>query len=186
MSPAISLDPSRVVRLERWEARAFHVVPCPFRVDLPLDMSGCIVAALQDAMRAGHRRTPGGAILASDRSAVPRDDTGAARALRNGAIYVQVDPTHDDPALQWLDGDLLARSLSPSGGGLRGEVDELLRWSNELGHDVESFFVGFAPGEGPRSFRAVRLLAHLADGPIVETFEVQSTRRYVTRAGAAF
>lgn len=178
MEIAVAQDPTRVVRLERWTSKAFHVVPCRFGVDLPLDMSGCIVAALQDTMQAGHRRLPGGLVLASDRS------VGTDRSLRNGAIFVEVQPAHDDASIAWLEGDLLVRSLPARPSGLRSEVDELLRWSTELGHDVGTFYVGFTPGEGPRSFRPARLFAAL-DGAIVETFEVRSARRStVTRFAA--
>lgn len=172
------MDPSRVVRLERWETRSFHVVPCPFRVDLPLDMGGCIAAALHDTMRAGHRRTPGGMILATDRAP---DAVGAARVRRDGAIFVEVDPS-DDPTLAMIEGDLLTRALPPTGGRVRGEVDELMRWALELGHDVDGFYVGFAAGEGPRSFRATRLIAALDGGPVLETFEIRTPRRYVLSA----
>jgi hypothetical protein len=172
------MDPSRVVRLERWETRSFHVVPCPFRVDLPLDMSGCIAAALHDAMRAGHRRVPGGLILATDRAP---DAVGAARARRDGAIFIEVDPS-TDPSLALVEGDLLVRGLPNVGARLRSEVDELLRWAFELGHDVDGFYVGFAAGEGPRSFRATRLIAALDGGPVVETFEIRTPRRHVMTA----
>jgi hypothetical protein len=159
-----------VVRIERWQSRAFHVCPCPFRVDLPLDMSGCIVSALKDTMNAGHRRSPGGLILASDRCA------GAS-----GAIYVEVEPMSDDPAIAWLEGDLLVRALPPRSAPLRNEVDELVRWSSELGREVDTFFVGFIPGEGPRSFRPARLIAALED-VVVETFEIRGARRSLVRA----
>jgi hypothetical protein len=165
------MDVARVVRLERWNARCFHVVPCPFRVDLPLDMSGCITAALHETMHSEFRRLPGGMILASDRQP---ESIGAAR---NGAIFIEVEPSND-PTLAWIEGDLLTRALSPTAPRLRAEVDELVRWSDELGHDVECFYVGFSAGEGPRSFRATRLLATLDGGPVVETFEVRSSRSY--------
>lgn len=163
---------ARVVSLERWEDRAFHIVPCPFRVDLPLDMGGCIAGALHDTMRAGHRRVPRGMILASDRDPTA---SGAARVRREGAIFIEVEPS-DAPSLAWIGGDLLVRPLPASGAPLRPEVNELLRWSQELGHDVDGFYVGFVAGEGPRSFRPSRLLAAL-DGGVVETFEVRSSRR---------
>jgi hypothetical protein len=160
---------SREVRIERWNGRAFFVVPCPFRVDLPLDMSGCIAGALRDTMASGHRRSPGGSILASD-------------AKRGGAIFVEVEPkTDDDPRVAWIEGDVLARALPLRPAALRSEVEELLRWSGELGHEVSTFYVGFAPGHGPRSFLPARLFAALDGGAVVEHFEVRSTRRYVAR-----
>lgn len=170
-----SRDSSRVVRLERWSARCFLVVPCPFRVDLPLDLSGCIAAALHETMHSGFRRLPGGMILASDRQP---DGIGAAK---NGAIFIEVEPSND-PTLAWIEGDLLTRALAPTSPRLRAEVDELVRWSSELGHDVDNFYVGFSAGEGPRSFRATRLLATLDGGPVVETFEIRAQRRYVLSA----
>lgn len=162
------MDP-RVVRLERWNARCFLIVPCPFRVDLPLDMSGCIAAALHETMHSGHRRLPGGMILASDRQ------PNAPSAARNGAIFVEIEPGND-PTLAWIEGDLLVRALAPTAPRLRAEVDELVRWSTELGHDVDSFYVGFTAAEGPRSFRPTRLLATLDGGPVVETFEIRASR----------
>lgn len=161
-----------MVSLERWEDRSFHVVPCPFRVDLPLDMSGCIAAALHDSMRAGHRRVPGGMILATDRNPTA---SGAARARREGAIFIEVEES-DDPTVAWIGGDLLIRPLPAVATPLRAEVVELLRWSEELGHEVDGFYVGFVAGEGPRAFRPARLLAAL-DGGVVETFEVRSSKR---------
>ncbi|MGZ6067646.1 MAG: hypothetical protein ACXWUG_30995 [Polyangiales bacterium] len=171
MQAAFAHDPSRVVRLERWQSRAFHVVACPFRVDLPLDMSGCIVSALKDTMSAGHRRMPRGLVLASDRRA----------GTSGGAIFVEVEPMSDDPAIAWIEGDLLVRALPSSSNPLRHEVDELVRWSGELGRGVDSFYVGFTPGEGPRSFRPARLFAALED-VVVETFEIRSSRRSIMRA----
>lgn len=163
------MERAREVRIERWSSRTFYVVPCPFRVDLPLDMSGCIVGALRDTGSAGHRRVAGGAILASD-------------ALHRGAIYVEVEPARmEDPMITSMSADVLARALPFQPGGLRAEVDELLRWSNELGHEVGTFYVGFAPGEGPRSFRPTRLFAMLDGGALVEHFEVRTQRQYVTR-----
>ncbi|MBI2393314.1 MAG: hypothetical protein HYV09_27265 [Deltaproteobacteria bacterium] len=167
------IDDPRVITLERWDARAFHVMPCPFRVDLPLDMSGCIASALHDAMRAGHRRVPRGQILASDRDP---NAVGAARSRREGAIFVEVEPS-EDRALAWIEGDVLVRALPARATPLRPEVTELLRWSEELGHDVDGFYVGFVAGEGPRAFRPARLLAALDGGPVVETFEVRTPRR---------
>src|SRR4051812_28623590 len=46
----------REVRLERWDRRPFYVVDCPFRVDVPFDMSECVIAALRQAQSEGHRR----------------------------------------------------------------------------------------------------------------------------------
>jgi hypothetical protein len=176
---ALESPDARVVRLERWEARAFHVVPCPFRVDLPLDMGGCVAAALHDTMRAGHRRIVGGMILASDRHAATR--TSVTRSICDGAIFIEVEPRDDDPALTWIEGDVLSRALPGTSSRLRQEVDELLRWSGELGNDVDAFYVGFSAGEGPRSFRPSRLLAAL-DGGVVETFEIRLPRRHVLSA----
>lgn len=160
---------TREVRLERWDRpRAFHVVPCTFRVDVPLDMSGCIVSALRATMSRGLRRVPGGQILASD-------------ARRSGAVFVEVEsPDEEDSTLAWLEGDLLSRALPSEGARIRTDVDELMRWALMLGHDVDSFYVGFVAAEGPRAFRPTRLLAAL-DGGIVEHFEVRGSRQYFVR-----
>jgi hypothetical protein len=185
MSPALRARPyddsreaeARVVRLERWAARAFHVVPCPFEVDRPLDLGGCIAKALHETRTSGRKRIAAGLIMASDRTS-PQEPR---RTRRSGAIFVEVDPRglDDDPSIAWLDGDVLVRALPPRAAALRPEVDELLRWSIELGHEVDGFYVAFAAGEAPRSFRPVRLLAAL-DAPVVETFEVRGTRRSIT------
>lgn len=159
----------REVRIERWSGRAFYVVSCGFRVDLPLDMSGCIVAALRETSQEGHRRIPGGALLATD-------------ARSGGAIFVEVAaPQVDDPRVSWLHGEVLARALPSGPTPLRGEVDELVRWSGELGHHVASFYVGFTAAESPKMFRPSRLFAMLEQGALVEHFEVRTRREYVTR-----
>lgn len=158
---------AREVRIERWIGRSFYVSASSFHVDLPLDMSGCIAAALRDARIEGHRRTPGGAILASD-------------ARRGGAIFVEVEPSAvDDPSIARLDAEVLARRLPLESMRLRAEVDELLRWSNELGHAIAAFYVGFSAGEGPRSFRPTRLFGALESSAVVEPFEVRCRRQYV-------
>ncbi len=159
------MDSAREVRIERWTGRSFFVVPFPFRVDLPLDMSGCIVAALRDTGTAGFRRVPGGAILASD-------------ARCGGAIFVEVDPRGDDPRLSSISGEVLARALPPHASPLRAEVDELVRWSGELGNHVDAFYVGFCAGEGPRHFRPARLFALLDGGALVDKFEVRTRKLY--------
>ncbi len=159
----------REVRIERWESRAFFVVPCPFRVDLPLDMSGCIVSALQEAMREGYRRPRRSAILASD-------------ARGRGAVFVEIEPPehHDSRVLQ-LDTECLVRALPGRASGLRGDVEELVRWSDQLARGIGAFYVAFAPAEGPRCFRPAALVATL-DGDVVENFEVRSSRRSIVAA----
>ena len=159
----------REVQIERWSSRAFYVTSCPFRVDLPLDMSGCVAGALHESQRAGHRRIAGGLVLASD-------------ARRGGAIFVEVEPGADDASIVVVDADVLARRLPPSKPALRNEVDELLRWSGELGHAIAAFYVGFTAGERPRSFHASRLFAALESTAVVEPFEVRSRKQYVARA----
>jgi hypothetical protein len=159
----------REVRIERWESRAFFVVPCPFRVDLPLDMSGCIVAALKEVLATGHRRPPRGAILASD-------------ARGRGAVFVEIEPPREhDSRVVVLDAECIVRALPGRSSGLRAEVEELVRWSDQLARDVGSFYVGFVPGEAPRSFRASTLVATLASN-LVESFEVRSSRRSLVAA----
>lgn len=164
----------REVRIERWIGRAFYVATCSFRVDLPLDMSGCVAAALRDASVEGHRRTPGGAILASD-------------ARRGGAIFVEVEPSAvDDASIARIDAEVLARRLPLPASPLRAEVDELLRWSHELGHCIAAFYVGFTAGERPRSFRPTRLFAALESTAVVEPFEVRTRRQYVVARAQGF
>jgi hypothetical protein len=162
----------REVRIERWGARAFFVVPCPFRVDLPLDMSGCVVSALKDTMGAGYRRPPRGLILASD-------------ARGRGAVFVEIEPLGPNEApdsrVTTLEGETLLRALPGRSSGLRSEVEELVRWSEQLGRGIAAFFVAFVAAEGPRSFRPAALLATL-DAGVVEHFEVRSSRRSIVAA----
>ena len=158
---------AREVRIERWSGRSFYVAQ--HYVDAPFDTSACIAAALRDARCEGHRRTRGGAILATD-----------ARAGGSPRIFVEVEPSAvDDPAIARIDAEILARRLPFSPTSLRGEVDELLRWSRELGHAIAAFYVEFCAGEGPRSFRPTRLYAALESTAVVEPFEVRCHRRYV-------
>jgi hypothetical protein len=179
--------PSREVRIERWIGRSFYVAASPFRVDLPLDVSGCIAAALRDARIEGHRRTPGGAILASDARRGGSADCGIAPTSRAPRIFVEVERSAvDDPAVVRLDAEILARRLPRDAPRLRPEVDELMRWSNELGHAIAAFYVGFTAAEGPRSFRPTRLFAALESSAVVEPFEVRCRRQYVLSRTQSF
>lgn len=159
----------REVRIERWGARTFFVAPCPFRVDLPLDMSGCVVSALKETMGAGYRRPPRGLILASD-------------ARGRGAVFIEIEPPAEhDSRVATLDGERLVRALPGRTAGLRSEVEELVRWSDQLGRDIAAFYVAFVAAEGPRSFRPAALMATL-DADVVEHFEVRSSRRSIVAA----
>lgn len=133
--PAQSPSPPRPVRTERWHRRAFFASPCRFFIDLPLDMTGCIHGALHEAARAGLRRPEGGELFATD-------------ALFRGAILVEVED-HDGAAdLVRVDGvDLLGREVPERGVRLRVELDELVRWSMELGHEVSAVYVRYELGE---------------------------------------
>jgi len=162
---------SREVRIERWIGRSFYVSASPPDVDVPLDFNGCIAAALRDARVEGHRRTPGGAILAS----------------AGHRIFVEVERSAvDDPSVVRLDAEVLARRLPIDAARLRPEVDELMRWSGELGHAIAAFYVGFTAGEGPRSFRPTRLFAALDSRAVVEPFEVRCRRQYVVSRSQSF
>ena len=123
--------PSRPVRTERWHRRAFFASPCRYFIDVPLDMTGCIHGALREATRAGHRRPEGGDVFATD-------------AIFRGAILVEVED-HDPVAdLIRVDGvDLLGREVPERGARLRVELDELVRWSMEIGHEVSAVYVRY-------------------------------------------
>ena len=172
-SPPLSQAPAsngREVRIEQWLSRTFFVAPCAFRVDLPLDLSGCIVAALKEVREGIYRRSPSGVILASD-------------ARRGGAIFIEVETpwqvTHDR-TITTIEGDMLTRSLAASatgGAALRTEVDELVRWSSELGREIGGFYMAFTEGTRPRTFLPTRLVAQLDGDEAEEELAISVPRK---------
>ena len=130
---------SRPVRSERWTTRAFYASPCRFFIDVPLDMTGCITGAIREAHDLELPVLDGGDVYATD-------------ALYRGAVLVELEP--DVIALPRLGSiirirelDLLARALPERGVRLRAELDELVRWSIDLGHDVSAVYVQYGPTE---------------------------------------
>ncbi|MEO7095811.1 MAG: hypothetical protein ABI175_21305, partial [Polyangiales bacterium] len=65
--------------------------------------------------------------------------------------------------------ELLARALPERGMRLRAELDELVRWSLDLGHDVSAVYVEYGP-TASGSVRATEVFAALKP----ETEEAQS------------
>ncbi len=145
---------SRPVRGEHWSQRAFFASPCRFFIDVPLDMTGCIHAALRDAQDHRVVLKPGGAIFATD-------------ALFRGAILLEVDVDAASPTelVRVEDVELLARDLPLQRVKLRAELDELVRWSMDLGHDVVAIYVAYEL-QPPGIARATEIFAALRGAPI--------------------
>lgn len=140
---------SRAVRVERWSGRAFYASACRFFLDVPLDMTGLILNAQREAVQQGHTLVPGGAILATD-------------SIYRGAVLLEIV----DPRIAGLmsvvriDGEVLARGLPDKGVRLRGELDELVRWSNDLGHEVTGCYVQYEHrGSIPGAVKASQVFA---------------------------
>ncbi len=140
--------PSRAVRAERWLGRTFYASQCRFFLDVPLDMSGMIANASREATQHGHHVTLGGLTLATD-------------AIYRGAVLVEVqDPGIPLANVVRLDGEVLGRALPERGAKLRAELDELARWSLDLGLEVTACYVQYeARGSLPGSVRATHVYA---------------------------
>ena len=142
--------PSREVRVERWRHRTFYASPCRLFMDVPLDMSGIVAAAVRDCMTHGYHLVPGGMTLVTD-------------SIFRGAALIEIsDPRPDDPHVIRLGGELLARGLPERGVKLRAELDELVRWAVDLGYEVAGCYVQYDlnPTTG-NGLRAVQLFAPL-------------------------
>lgn len=138
---------SREVRVERWGTRAFYASPCRYFIDLPLDMTGSVINARRDAVQAGHALLEAGSIYATD-------------THYRGAILVEIHPDRrDDPNVIALSGEFLARALPPKGVKLRKELDELVRWSLDLGLEVAGVYVQYE--EDGSLMRATNVFASL-------------------------
>lgn len=121
--------PAREVRVERWASRTFYASACRFFLDVPLDMTGLILNATRDAAQRGHRLLLGGAVLATD-------------AIYRGSVLVEiVDEGVTAHDVVRIDGEVLARALPEKGLRLRSELEELVRWSTDLGHEVTGCYV---------------------------------------------
>lgn len=139
----------RAVRVERWVGRAFYASACRFFLDVPLDMTGLILNATREAVQHGHTLVPGGAILATD-------------TIYRGAVLLEiVDPRlHGMMNVVRVDGEVLARGLPEKGLRLRSELDELVRWSNDLGHEVTGCYVQYEHrGSIPGAVKASQVFA---------------------------
>ncbi|MGZ3419017.1 MAG: hypothetical protein ACXVEE_14195 [Polyangiales bacterium] len=140
---------NRAVRVERWSSRSFYASACRYFLDVPLDMTGLILNATREAQQHGHMLVPGGAILATD-------------SVYRGAVLLEIV----DPRLAGLmnvvqiDGEVLARALPEKGLRLRSELDELVRWSNDLGHEVTGCYVQYEHrGSIPGAVKASQVFA---------------------------
>jgi len=136
------------VRSDHWQARTFYASPCKFFIDVPLDMSGCIVGAVHEASRLGLSPRPGGQLLVTD-------------TLFRGAVLVEVaPPVQAHPQVVTIGGDVLARDLPQKGAKLRGELDELVRWALEIGQEVTGCYVRYEPaGNLPGLVRPAEVFA---------------------------
>lgn len=140
--------PSRAVRAERWVGRTFYASQCRFFLDVPLDMSGMIASATREAAHGGHELVPGGLTLATD-------------AIYRGAVLVEVqDPGIPLANVVHLDGEVLGRALPDRGVKLRAELDELVRWSLDLGLEVTACYVQYeSKGPLPGAVKATNVYA---------------------------
>lgn len=146
--PWSSRQPSREVRVERWTGRTFYASHCRFFIDVPLDMSGILLSAVREAVAAGHQLIPGGAALATD-------------ALFRGAVLIEIqdDGAHAHNIVR-MNGELLVRALPEKGVQLRSELDELVRWSLDLGYEVTGCYIEYTPrGSIPGAVRPTMLYA---------------------------
>lgn len=140
--------PAREVRVERWEGRAFYASQCRFFIDVPLDMSGIILSAQREALEHGFKIIPVGATLATD-------------ALFRGAVLIEIaDDGRNEHNVVRMGGELLSRALPERGVQLRSELDELVRWSVDLGYEVTGCYIEYAPrGSIPGAVRPTKVYA---------------------------
>jgi hypothetical protein len=143
-------QPSREVRVERWEGRTFYASQCRFFIDVPLDMSGIVLGAVREAMNHGLRLVPGGMTLATD-------------TLFRGAVLIEIqDDGREDHNIVRMGGELLSRALPEKGVRLRSELDELVRWSLDLGYEVTGCYIEYTPRESiPGAVRATTVYASI-------------------------
>jgi hypothetical protein len=118
------------VRVERWSGRTFYASHCRFFIDVPLDMSGIIMTAAREATQHGYRLISGGATLATD-------------AIYRGAVLVEIERAVGANVVQF-DGELLARVLPEKGLQLRAELNELKRWSVDIGYELTGCYIEYA------------------------------------------
>jgi hypothetical protein len=139
---------ARAVRQIRLDGRSFYATPCKFFIDVPLDMSGCILGAVREAAKAGLRVVPGGLMLVCD-------------THYRGAVLVEVmADAMGQSNVVVVGGSLLARDLPPKGAKLRAELDELVRWSLEIGLEVTGCYVRYEPvGSLPGALRPAEIFA---------------------------
>ena len=141
---------TRPVRFEHWRHRTFYASACRFHLDVPLDMTGVILAASREAMHHGLRPISAGVMLATD-------------AVYRGAVLIEIE--RESPSghgvLRVDDAELLVRELPPRSVRLRPEVDELLRWSREVGHEVAGIYVQYEYPAASTSVRATQIFATL-------------------------
>lgn len=143
-------QPSREVRVERWAPRAFYASQCRFFIDVPLDMSGMVLGAIREATQHDCRIVPNGASLATD-------------TLFRGAVLIEIeDDGRTDHNIVRMSGEMLARGLPEKGVRLRSELDELVRWSIDLGYEVTGCYIEYtSTGSIPGAVRASTVYASI-------------------------
>jgi len=115
-------------------------------------MSGCVAAARREATERGFRFPLLGDVLATD-------------SLYRGAILVEIEPGGPESShVLQLDTEVLARELPEKGVRLRSELDELVRWSMDLGHEVTALYVQYQSGDIPGAVRAAHVFASIKGG----------------------
>ena len=140
---------SREVRLEHWGHRCFYAAACRFFIDVPLDMSGIVLAGQREALSAGFPLKPAAAAYATD-------------SIYRGAVLLELasDPGIEGSHLVRLEGEVLVRALPPKGVRLRAELAELARWAEDLGYEVNGLFVVYeSGGTMPGGMRATQVFA---------------------------
>ncbi|MBK7396686.1 MAG: hypothetical protein IPJ34_10390 [Myxococcales bacterium] len=147
--------PSREVRLDHWERRSFYAAACRFFIDVPLDMSGIVLAGQREALHAGFKLKPAAAAYATD-------------SIYRGAVLLELDgdPGIDGSHIVRLEGEVLVRALPPKGAKLRAELNELARWSKDLGYEVNGLFVVYeSNGTMPGGMKATQVFAPVKSAP---------------------
>lgn len=138
-------SPQSSVRLEHWPDRVFYTSICRYFLDVPLDMSGVVASAVQEAQGAWLQVTPGGLVLATD-------------GLYRGAMLIQIEPpAFQAPHVMVLGGAFVARDLPSKGVRLRAEFQELVRVGGSFGVEVNVGYVQYAQAAPGGAWRPQRM-----------------------------
>lgn len=125
-------------------------------------MTGMIAGAMRATTAAGHRALEGGDVLLTD-------------SIHRGAILVEIDgaTASGGDVLRIESVELLVREVPSKPGRLRAELDELVRWSRELGHEVAAIYVRYDRTD--RVARPLSMFVALRGDTDVEGTRVEQT-----------